>query len=408
MAKHGFLTPKAIDNRQKSKGLQKLRWYCQVCSKQCRDENGFKQHMTSDAHQRQMLIVASNPNKFIQGYSELFEAAFMANLRQRHTTKRVRAHVVYNEYIRDKNHIHMNATRWTTLSGFVQYLGKTGKCIVDETEKGWYIQYIDRDPAAMARQEELQRKHKAEMDHEERNRRFIQAQVEEARAKLGSVDKDETVEAKAWNPNEKVSLSLAPSTKKTTTAAPGSIKRSAAVAFGVDDESATKRPATTHDMQGGSQKRSAMDAIMAEEARQRQRRDAEEARNSRKDHWVAKDIVVKIVDKKVGDGAYYKKKGTVPKVIELFGADIKVHDSGDIVRVDQDDLETVIPLVGKPVKIVNGLGRGHLGTLVSINEEAFAVSVLLTTGPHKGRTLDKVEYEDVCKMDEARVDLDSL
>lgn len=36
--KAGFLTPKAIANRIKSKGLQKLRWYCQMCQKQCRDE----------------------------------------------------------------------------------------------------------------------------------------------------------------------------------------------------------------------------------------------------------------------------------------------------------------------------------------------------------------------------------
>ena len=34
----GFLTPKAIGNRIKAKGLQKLRWYCQSCQKQCRDE----------------------------------------------------------------------------------------------------------------------------------------------------------------------------------------------------------------------------------------------------------------------------------------------------------------------------------------------------------------------------------
>ena len=34
--KAGFLTPKAIANRIKSKGLQKLRWYCQMCQKQCR------------------------------------------------------------------------------------------------------------------------------------------------------------------------------------------------------------------------------------------------------------------------------------------------------------------------------------------------------------------------------------
>lgn len=38
MGKADFLSPKAIGNRIKSKGLQKLRWYCQMCQKQCRDE----------------------------------------------------------------------------------------------------------------------------------------------------------------------------------------------------------------------------------------------------------------------------------------------------------------------------------------------------------------------------------
>ena len=45
--KGGFLTPKAVANRIKAKGLQKLRWFCQMCQKQCRDENGFKVHATS-------------------------------------------------------------------------------------------------------------------------------------------------------------------------------------------------------------------------------------------------------------------------------------------------------------------------------------------------------------------------
>ena len=86
--KPGFLTPKAISNRIKSKGLQKLRWFCQMCQKQCRDEvcpiisiviktdesglfqNGFKCHMMSEAHQRQMLLVAENPGMYIGGFSE--------------------------------------------------------------------------------------------------------------------------------------------------------------------------------------------------------------------------------------------------------------------------------------------------------------------------------------------------
>ena len=48
--------PTQIANRIKAKGLQKLRWYCQMCGKQCRDENGFKCHLSSESHQRQMMV----------------------------------------------------------------------------------------------------------------------------------------------------------------------------------------------------------------------------------------------------------------------------------------------------------------------------------------------------------------
>jgi len=43
-----------IANAIKAKGLQKLRWYCQLCQKQCRDENGFKCHQMSESHMRQV------------------------------------------------------------------------------------------------------------------------------------------------------------------------------------------------------------------------------------------------------------------------------------------------------------------------------------------------------------------
>jgi hypothetical protein len=59
--------------------------------------------------------------------------------------------VVYNEFIADRNHIHMNSTCWLTLTEFVKYLGREGKCKVEETEKGWFITLI-RVSTAVARQ----------------------------------------------------------------------------------------------------------------------------------------------------------------------------------------------------------------------------------------------------------------
>ena len=70
---------------------------------------------------------------------------------------------VYQEYIHDRHHTHMNSTQWETLTDFVKWLGKEGHCVVDETEKGWFIQYVDRDPETIRRQDALQKKEKMDM-----------------------------------------------------------------------------------------------------------------------------------------------------------------------------------------------------------------------------------------------------
>ena len=154
----------------KSKGLQRLRWYCQVCEKQCRDENGFKCHAQSEAHLRQMLVVGEHAGSHIANFSTQFQSEFVSLLSRRfnhsHTqtcilvanqyiyrfgTKRVAANRVYQEYISDKQHLHMNATRWVTLTEFVKHLGRSGIARVDETEKGWFVAWIDSSPKALAK-----------------------------------------------------------------------------------------------------------------------------------------------------------------------------------------------------------------------------------------------------------------
>ena len=63
----------------------------------------------------------------------------------------MRANQVYQEYIADKNHLHMNSTRWVTLTEFVKHLGRSGIAKVDETEKGWFLAWIDSSPKALAK-----------------------------------------------------------------------------------------------------------------------------------------------------------------------------------------------------------------------------------------------------------------
>jgi hypothetical protein len=213
MGKDDFLTPKAIANRIKAKGLQKLRWYCQMCEKQCRDENGFKCHCSSESHQRQMILFADSPDKFINSYSTDFKKDFLNLLSRRFGTRRVGANTVYQEYISDRNHLHMNATIWNTLTDFVKYLGKEGICEVEETEKGWFIKWIDRRPETLARQEAFLKRERSERDEEEREQRQIQEQIERAKSQHNYTETVAT-ELKRTNSEEKIKLDL--SIKQTT------------------------------------------------------------------------------------------------------------------------------------------------------------------------------------------------
>jgi len=46
--------------------------------------------------------------------------------------------------------------------------------VVDETEKGWFVQYVDRDPETIRKMEAAKAKEKHEKDDEDRMAAFIQ------------------------------------------------------------------------------------------------------------------------------------------------------------------------------------------------------------------------------------------
>lgn len=131
----------------------------------------------SESHQRQLLLFAENSSKYMDEFSGEFNREYINTLKRRFGTKRVHANVVYQEYISDRNHIHMNATRWLTLTDYVKYLGRMGICIVDETEKGWFVTYIDRDPETLKRQAEAEKKKKLDLDDRQRQQLYLERQV---------------------------------------------------------------------------------------------------------------------------------------------------------------------------------------------------------------------------------------
>lgn len=76
----------------------------------------------------------------------------------------------------------MNSTRWVTLTEFVKHLGRSGIARVDETEKGWFLAWIDNSPKALAKQEASQAKERLTVSDEQRERNLIAEQIERAKA----------------------------------------------------------------------------------------------------------------------------------------------------------------------------------------------------------------------------------
>ena len=111
----------------KASGLQKLKFYCQICEKQCRDANGFKNHLNAHSHMGRIEELANSNKNVVTEYSNQFQQDFLRLLKIQHGTKAINANKFYQEYIlNDKNHIHMNSTKWNSLTLFIKHLGQNG------------------------------------------------------------------------------------------------------------------------------------------------------------------------------------------------------------------------------------------------------------------------------------------
>lgn len=428
---------KDIANRMKAKGLQKLKFYCQMCNKQCRDENGFKCHLTSDSHLRQMKLFCSNSSGMLDKFSSEFEKNYLDCLYRRHRTNRMNANNVYQEMIQDKHHIHMNATKWTTLSDFVQYLGKTSKCIVEETERGWYVTYIERDPTILAQQENYERRVESEKREEEKFAKRMEQQRKEAaklmdRAGFGLDVKASKIQRSEGDAPLEIQIGSIKTEKK--------IPKKKGIVF--DDESdedvqsessrevikvqqiesqVSEANSKLSDLNGkvaststdicdepsNKRKVNDNDILRKEESSVSKRQKNEEVDDInqlaevRKKNWIRKDILVKIISKKLENGIYYKRKAIVNKVHDKYYATIEILDSGpdandggQIVECHQDDLETVIPKDGKMVIILNGKGRGMEAILLKAKHDKCYASLELVDD---GTILKKVDFDDFSK-----------
>lgn len=128
-----------------------------------------------------MLLVGEDPKKYIEDYSKQFQRDFLLLLRTSHGEKKVHMNNFYQEYIRDKEHVHMNATKWPSLTEFAKHLGREGICKVEEGDRGLEIQWIDDSAQAISRREDIKRKERLMKGDEDMEARMLERQIKQAR-----------------------------------------------------------------------------------------------------------------------------------------------------------------------------------------------------------------------------------
>merc|ERR1712087_36030 len=112
--------------------------------------------------------------------------------------------------------------------------------------------------------------------------------------------------------------------------------------------------------------------------------------------WVAAGLIVKVMHQDLGDGKFYRKKGRIEKVHDRYAAEIRMVESKALIRLEQEMLETVIPNVGKAVRLVKGTFKGRRATMRGIDINNFCVSVELEDGTE----MEGLGYDEVCKVED--------
>lgn len=226
----------------------------------------------------------------------------------------------------------------------------------------------------------MAKKQKMDKDDEERLMKFIEKQV-----KRGEKISDEVVytELKRARDDEKIKVDLNLLSKKSN--------EDKIFAKPIKILSKNRKfEKKTQTIPGTSKRKSALDEIQAEEERRKEKK-------NRKDYWICTNIVVKVMTKSLGD-KYYKKKGIIEGVQDHYIATVRMIESNNLLKIDQEHLESVIPSEGRQVKILNGAYRGENAILKEIHQSKFCATLEISSGLLKGRIIKNIQYEDFSKI----------
>ena len=409
--------------------LTKLRYVCSMCRVNCIDEHGFAQHLSSQKHLENELYeeerrLHRGPKAYnVDPISARFEEAFLETLASRHLDQRVLAHEVYHEtFAQDRPMLELKKTCWESFGQFISSLRDRERIVAERDAKGWLIclhaAQLEADgslPAGAAMPSLPKPKRRwdeagpaaprgtaAATGGRSKPTEEDWALAAASRAAAGAPTEGES-EAAACAPTERTTSAKVEfaGVKRRATA----VKRPAAAAFA---EAADAAGAATAEEEADEEAAAAVSA--------------EGGGCGGEECWAQPGLVVKVL--RHPEGIWRRRKGAVTRLrpsraavsggggggsgggdgggggAARAGAAVEVEVEavdapGEHVWAALADLETVIPQVGRRVRVLGGTHRGAVARLRAIDEARFCVAVELLQG---GTWVDGLPYEEVCKL----------
>lgn len=407
---------------KKFTGLKRLRYYCEMCNKQCSDQHSFDRHSHSQTHIRNMQLFRDNPDKFTDDYSKSFESQYIDVLKRRSLNTYINANTVYNDMITsDKTHTHMNATKWSTLSDFIQYLGKTGKADVERGKQGdhdiWLIKYKSN----------IQSTHNNTQQHRTYNNTsssngidsIIDKQINALKRNIqyNNNNNDDTTDIQhstidhtiRHNLNLSLNNNNSNSVRQHSSKQADTVQQNNTLFNTVNDDDNNLSQHINKKQKLSEYEKIALESQQRKQQQLQQQQDelhknsnnvndtatSTSTTTAEQQGWLYPHIIVKIMNRQLDNGKYYKQKAEIIKTyLNNTVAECNVLTTNDIIRLSQNDLETVIPNINKHVMILYGKYQQRIGVLIDINESKYSCSVKLDDDT----AVDNLQYEQVCKI----------
>ena len=152
--------------------MNSSKYFCKICRRQCNDKDGFKCHLNSNWHRKNNEIYMKNPEAYIEKYSDELKYGFLDVLKRKDENNFYSVKHLYSEYIRMRDSIGLNSSKWNNLTDFVHDLEKEKLIIINEKNCEIFIKY--NNPI----QEEKKIKEKKKLSNIERINKEIEKIVE--------------------------------------------------------------------------------------------------------------------------------------------------------------------------------------------------------------------------------------